>query len=225
MKPALYVFLLLVPLSLHAAEPIVVKGLEPGKSYLLEVALDGTVTLVPIRTVSPGGTVPTDPGTPPVDPTNPSDFSKAIQTMTKASLDGGGSPTTAAALSSVYSLVADGIKDGSISEANAFIAIKLSTDTVLNNVADKPKWEKWRTDLGSGLELLRQQGVLQLPETFYEVAVGIDLALGKTINPKSIAGLPQAQLATQAKLFENIDLVKLIELIKLILELIKAFRP
>lgn len=226
MKFLLTLTLLLIPVALQAqVPPTLVKGLEPNKEYILSVSANGTVTLSsPIQTVSPGGVV-TPPTDPVPNPGNPTDFSKQVQVMTKAVLDNGGSPTTAAALSSVYSLVAADVgKPGGIPEAQAFGAIKLATDTVLNNVADKAKWASWRTDLGTSLETLRQLGVLKIPSAFTEVSQGIDLALGKTIYPTAILSTPQNQMAAQAKLFENIDIQKLIDLIKLILEIFKAFK-
>jgi hypothetical protein len=225
LSPLLICLFLAAPLI--AVPPFVVEKAEPGK-YLLTVEADGSVSLVPIRSVSPGGTTPNPNPTPNPTPGQPTEFSKAIQALTKSSLNSGGSPTTAAALSSVYSLVAEGIADQSIPEANAFLAVKLGTDTVLNNVADKDKWAKWRTDVGLALETLRQQGVLKLPGAFNEISDGIDSAIGGSINPKYLVGLTAAQqgaLVNADKLFENIDLAKLIELIKLIIELFKAFRP
>lgn len=224
--------LLLIVLSAAPlyAEPIIIEtdGAENGTYYYKITVKDGAATLSPLVNVVRLGK-PTSPGpNDPPPPGQPSEFSKAIQALTKQTLDAGGSPTTAAGLSSVYSLVADGIKDGSISEANAFLAVKLATDTVMANVTDKDKWTKWRTDLSLALETLRQQGVLKLPATFYEVAAGVDLALGGSINPKKLAGLTaaqQGQIVNSDKLFENIDITKLIQLIMLLLELFKAFRP
>lgn len=203
---------------------VLVDDSKPG-TYLLTVANDGSVSVNPIRVVRPGQspTTPTDP-----TPGQPTAFSETVSALTKAALDGGGSPTTAAGLSSVYSLVSSGVKGGSIPEANALSAIKVATDTVLNNVSDKDKWAKWRTDLGTALETLRQQGVLKIPSAFDEVKAGIDSALGKSINPLQIAGYSQSQMEAAEPLFENIDLTKLAELIKLIvtlLEIFKTFKP
>lgn len=220
--------LLVLVATVARAEDVVLKGLVPGEYFLkVTVGADGSVSAVPLRTVTLGAPSPNPNPNPNPAPT-PTAFSQVVQSLTKASLAAGGTPTTAAALSSVYSLVSAGVKDGSIPSASALPAIKAATDTVMGNVADKDKWTKWRTDLGVALETLRQQGVLKIPEALDEVARGVDLALGRSIDPKHLAGLTAAQqgvLVNSDKLFENIDLAKLIELIKLILELLKIFRP
>lgn len=220
--------LLVLVATVARAEDVVLKGLAPGEYFLkVTVGADGSVSAVPLRTVTLGAPSPSPNPNPNPAPT-PTAFSQVVQSLTKASLDAGGTPTTAAALSSVYSLVSAGVKDGSIPSASALPAIKAATDTVMGNVPDKDKWTKWRTDLGVALETLRQQGVLKIPEALDEVARGVDLALGRSIDPKQIAGFTPAQIGQAVntdKLFENIDLAKLIELIKLILELLKIFRP
>jgi hypothetical protein len=209
-----------------AGETAVVVDDSKPATYLVTVAADGSVSVNPIRVVRSGAPLPGPTPTP--TPGTPTAFTKAVQGLTKAALDSGATPTTAAALSSVYSLVSSGVKDGSIPEAVALPAIKAATDTIMLNVADRDKWTKWRTDLSVALETLRQQGVLKIPDALTEVAAGIDLALGRSINPRAIVGMTAAQQGVAVntdKLFENIDLAKLIELIKLILELLKIFRP
>ncbi len=209
-----------------AGETAVVVDDSKPATYLVTVGADGSVSVNPIRIVRPGAPIPAPVPTP--DPGSPTAFSKAVQGITKTALDSGATPTTAAALSSVYSLVSSGVKDGSIPETVALPAIKAATDTVMLNVADRDKWAKWRTDLSLALETLKQQGVLKIPSALDEVAKGIDLAIGRSIDPKQLVGLTAAQqigLASSDKLFENIDLAKLIELIRLIIELLKIFRP
>jgi hypothetical protein len=216
-------FALAAPLASAEEVAILVDSAKPG-NYLLTVEANGAITVNPIRVVRPGQapTNPTDPTNPPAGPT---EFSKQVQRMTAGVLSSGGSPTTAAALSSVYALVSKGVSSGSIPEANAFGALKAATDTVLNNVPDSAKWQQWRSDLGLALETLRQTGVLKLPSAFDEVATGINAALGKDIDPTKLVGMSQAEAAAAKPIFENIDLAKLIELIMAILKLFEIFKP
>lgn len=216
----------LLPLGASAEEvAVLIDSAKPG-TYLVTVAADGSVSAVPLRVVRVNGqpsppTVPTDPTAPPTAPTA---FAAEVSKLTKAAIDSGGSPTTAAALSAVYSLVSGGAEDGSITKAQALGAVKIATDTVLANVTDAAKWTKWRTDLSAALETLKQQGVLKLPSALDEIAAGIDATIGKRIDPTKLAGLSDAQKNAQAAILDGIDLAKLLQLIQLVLELLKIFK-
>src|SRR3990167_10907282 len=90
----------LVLASTAIADDVTLRGLKPG-TYTLEVSAAGVVTLTPTKLVTVG--VP-NPNPPPVDPLTP--FESAIRTLTKSALTNeGGSLTTGAALSEVYSRV------------------------------------------------------------------------------------------------------------------------
>lgn len=212
------------PLALAEEVAVLIDDSKPG-TYLLTVGADGRVSAVPLRVVRPGQSPspPTDPSDP---PSNPTAFSGAVATLTKAAIADGASPTTAAGLSSVYSLVAGSVRDGTITEAQSLSAIKVATDTVMANVDDAAKWKSWREKMSAALEELRQQGVLKIPSAFDEVSAGIDSAIGKKIDPLALIGLKGPAQAQQAEVFEalNIDLFKLIELIMAILEFFKTLK-
>lgn len=222
----------LLPLAsvTHAQAVIDTAGAADGKHYV-EITIAGgkVVNVVPLgrawKLTGDGG-----PTTPPTTPGEPTPFSLEVKRQTAAVLAAGGSPTTAAGLSSAYSLVSAGVADGSINLAAATPAITAAVGTIINRQADGPKWSAWQRTIANAIDELRAQGRLGTKEamagTLKEIAAGIDLANGGTpIIPQDLVKLRADQLATAAPLFENIDLAKLIELIKLILELIKAFQP
>lgn len=210
-----------------AGEIVVDTGNKPGTFYLkVEVASDGSATVSPLKVVRLGEpTSPTDP-TDPNQPTDPTAFSKAIQAQTQAVLNAGGSKTTGARISAVYSLVANSVADDSIPVAKALDAIKVGTDLALNGQADAAKWVPWRTSTGEALATLQQDGSLttkaQHAQAFREIAAGMNAATGFT---GSVTALASADPKTAGILGGNIDLAKIIELIKLLLELFKMFKP
>lgn len=224
MRPMLVLLAVLFSAPAMADEvAVLVDDSKPG-TYLLTIGADGSVSAVPLRVIRPGQSPspPTDPTDPAPQP--PTAFSGAVSSLTKQAIADGASSTTAAGLSAVYSLVSSGVKDGSIPEASALAAVKAATDTVLANVADAAKWAKWRTDLGLALETLKQQGALKIPSALDEVATGIDSAIGKKIDPTKLAGLTEAQQNREAAILDGLDLAKIIELIKLVMELLKLFK-
>src|SRR5688572_17931893 len=123
MRPILG-FLLAIAPAVCWAEVIDTAGAKPG-TYILTVAADGTVSVSGptnlVRLADLGG-----PNPPPVDPVL-SPFAQEVQRQTAAVLQAGGSKTTGAALSAVYSLVSEGIADGSIAVDKAFSATKAGT--------------------------------------------------------------------------------------------------
>lgn len=217
--------LLLLVVPALAADPVMIDttGVSAGTTFLLTVNADGTVTIRPlaqaIKLSSLGGTPAPNP-TP--DP-SPTPFSAEIEKQTAAAIAAGGTKTTAAALSSVYSIIASGVSDGTIPPVSALPAVKLATDTVLAAQADSAKWLAWRTSVGGALETLRQQGALSTKEqyasAFMQVSAGARKAAGFRHDPVALSKTdPKGQ-----GILDGIDFAKLIELIKLILELLKIF--
>jgi hypothetical protein len=217
---------LLLP-SLALAEPFVL-DLPPGTHNLtITVAADGTVSARPLRTVTVGPTKP-----PPVDP-DPDPFVEEVRKQTAAVIAAGGSRTTGAALSAVYSLVSGGVADGSIAPDNAFSATKAGTDAIMAAQADRDKWTKWRADISTALNTLQGQGLLttkeQIAAVLGDISKGLDKATGNTLEPRAVAKIqPGAEFAFDKDgkadgILDGIDLAKLIELIKLIVELLKLF--
>lgn len=215
------IFLALLFASPLAAEDLTIRGLERGKSYVIEVSADGSVTVNVTRIV----TVGTSPAPGPTDPNPPagSPFQQEITRQTKTVLiNQGGSKTTGAALSTVYSLVAGKVADGSIKPESAFAAINAASSVVLVNSDDGPAWDSWRKTLSEALTKLQQEGSLttkdQIAKTFKEIAAGMDAATG--YKP---AMLHDAAQAPGKGILGGIDIDKLIKIIELVMTLLKLF--
>jgi hypothetical protein len=222
----------LASISCAADVAVVLDDSKPG-TYLVTIGPDGSVIAVPLRVVRVGAPAP--PTNPPPTGT-PTAFETAIKSKTAAVIAAGGSKTTAAGLSAVYSLVSSGVADGSIKPEKAFEAVKAATDAVLAAQADRDKWTSWRIDLAAALMTLRDQGLLtskeQIAGALKEISQGIDAAVGvklPTATALGTAAKPVIDTYEQGRdgkadgILDGIDLAKLIELIKLVMELIKLF--
>lgn len=226
MKSLLCVWFLCFSASALAGEIVVDAGNTPGTFYLkVVVASDGSATVSPLKVVRLGEpTNPTDP-IPDPNPTDPTAFSKAIQAQTQAALDSGGSKTTGARISAVYSLVANSVADDSIAVGKALEAIKLGTDMALQGQADSAKWTAWRTSTGNALAVLQQDGSLttkaQYAGAFKEIAAGMNAATGFEGNVVALQKIDPKN----AGILDGIDMAKLIEFIKLLLAIFAAFKP
>ena len=225
----LLALLLLALPSLAWARPFVLDLPEGTHDVRIVVGADGSITAVPLQTVIVGGK-PTDPVDP--DP-SPDPFVEEVRKQTAAVLANGGSKTTGAALSAVYSLVSGGVAEGKIAPGAAFTAVKSATDVVMASQADKDKWTAWRTELAADLNALQSQGLLttkdQVAGVLGDISKGIDKATGNTLDPLVLGKVRKgAEFAidtdgTADGILDGIDLVKLIEIIKLIMELLKLF--
>ena len=197
-------------------------------SVKVVVASDGSATVSPLKVVRLGEpnspTDPTDPNPPPTDPTA---FQKAIQAQTQAVINSGGSKTTGARISAVYSLVANSVADDSIPPSKAFEAIKIGTDLALNGQADAAKWASWRTSTGEALAVLQQDGSLttkaQYVSAFREIERGMNTVTGFKGNVMTLATMDPKEAGILGG-GGGLELGKIIELIKLLLELFKAFK-
>lgn len=202
-----------------AGEDVILRGIKPG-TYTLEVASGGAVSITPARLVNVGG-VPAPNPTPGPGPSTP--FELEIKAQSAKVLANGGTKTTGAALSSVYSLVADSVAEGSVTPEMALKAIKAATDMVLANQADKEAWLPWRTAVGDALTKLQQDGSLATKEqyvsTLRQIAGGLKQATGFRQEPQALASQDPAGKG----IVGGIDIGKIIELIKLIMELLKLF--
>lgn len=207
-----------------AADPVTIDVSHlPDGEYPATLTVKGgqVVDARPLRSIKFGG--PTSPPTAP-PPVNPSAFSLEVQKQAQAALDSGATKTTGAAISSVYSLVSDGVADGSISTDKVWEALKQATDLVVNTQPDKDKWTKFRADLSTAVTALRNEGKLgtkeQIAAALKDVSVGLNLATGFKGNPRALASIDPRT----AGILDGIDIAKLIELIKIVLELLKAFK-
>lgn len=221
--------LIMLAATMAAAAParadevaVLVDMSKPG-SYLLTIEPDGTVLVNPIRVIRPGQSPTPQPPVDPLPPLTP--FELEIERATKSALSRGGSATTGAALSSVYSLVSVEVAEGRIAPTSALNAISAATNAVLAAQADRESWATWRTDVGGALTTLAQQGALttkeQYAQALKEVSRGLDRATGNKLSPTQVLNRSPAALG----ILDGVDLAKLIELIKLVMELLKLFGP
>jgi hypothetical protein len=214
---ALGILAALVGFATAEDHAVIIDDSKPG-TFLMTVDANGGVTVVPLRVTRVGK--PSPPVDPPSDPTA---FEAAITKLAQAAITSGGTKTTGAALASVYSLVSSGVSDGSVSPDKAFEAVKKATDTVLSIQSDGPKWATFRTEVGKALTALAADGSLttkaQIVGALQSIANGMNKATGFTGKPAAFA----KQDPTTAGILDGIDIAKLIELIKLVMELIKLF--
>jgi hypothetical protein len=251
MKALALLFALLCP-SLALAEDVAVLLPNVAKSYTVTTDGKGGAVIVPLAgLVKPGdnpnpGPNPTPTPTPNPSPLTP--FQSEIQRLTKAALAKGGTETTGAGISSVYSLAADGISAGTLNISAAADAVRRGTAAVVNLQKEQVAWEDFSDKLDDAITTLRAKGDLPAAEgttpaeikiardkwvaTFRDVAKGMDSATGFSERPATLYALrdnkdTQEIIAkNQASgVFGNIDIAKLIELIKLIVELFKLFSP
>lgn len=217
---ALGILIALVGFATAEDVAVLLDNSKPG-TYLVTVDAAGVVKAVPLAGVVRVG----KPSTPPIDPPphDPTAFEEAITKLAQAAITSGGSKTTGAALASVYSLVSSGVSDGSIAPDKAFEAVKKASDAVLSIQSDGAKWATFRTDVGKALTALAADGSLatkaQIAAALQSVANGLNAATGFTGQPAAFAKLDPKN----AGVLDGIDIAKLIELIKLIMELMKLF--
>ena len=153
MRRILAALLLLAP-AVAWAEPFVL-DLPPGVHNLsITVAADGTVSAVPLRTVTVGGK-PTNPPPPPDD----TPLQSRVKQLTREAIAAGGKPETAAKLAGVYALLSDYCLDGTVSPdqvrgtADRPGFLSAATDAALKDATDKAAWTAWRSGVGTELAL------------------------------------------------------------------------
>lgn len=220
MRPFLALVLVLAPVLALAqgVTAVDVSNLAEGES-LVVTKKAGAWIVRPFTLLTPGSG-PTIPPTIPPGTLTP--FQAEIQRLTKAALAKGGTETTGAGISSVYSLAADGLENKTLDVAVAADAVRRGSDAVVKLQKEDGFWFEFTSTLDATITTLRAKGDLKTKEqfaaTFRDVAKGMDSATGFT-GPKS------AQAKSGMGILGNIDLAKLIELIKLIMELFKLFAP
>lgn len=200
-------------------------GAADGKYYLEVTIVGGKATVRPLDQVMKlGQLTPTDPTDPPPTDPNPSTpFEAEIERITKTAIAGGGTQLTGAALSNVYSIVSDEVSSGGIAPEKALQAVSAATTAVLAKQTDSAAWAVWRTSVHGSLTTLAQQGMLrtkdQYAQALKEVSRGVDRASGNKLSYRQVLNRSPVALG----ILDGIDLAKLVELIKLIIELMKAF--
>lgn len=206
-------------------------GAKPGSSFIGVVNPDGkTVTIRPLEQTVKLAEVSTLPNPNPNPIPSPgSPFEQEVERITRAALAAGGTKTTGAAISSAYSFVADAVANGSILPANALPAVRAATDMILSNQADRAAWQVWRTSIGDALTVLPLTTKEQYVATLRSVSAGMNQATGFSPTTAQLVDFANAKIKASALaapgILDGIDLAKLIELIRLILDLLKMFRP
>lgn len=221
MKLSLLLLSLLSTTAYSADINLILSG---NKYYQVTKDVTGKPIHIPVNVVIMNLDTPSNPITPPVGAGTP--FEKQISLLTTQALSSGGTPTTATGIATVYKLVADSVADGSIPVDKALSAVSLGTSQILIPQADRAAWSLFRTTLSDIFDTLRQDGSLQTQaqysKVFREVSNGINSVTGfngSTTEP----GLSQA--SPNAGLFGNIDIAKIMEFIKMLIELFKMFKP
>jgi hypothetical protein len=200
---ALLLALLIAPLSLAAEKSLVDFTGQPGK-YLVTVNANGTMSVEKVTIIKVGGPVvpPVDPPIdPPVDPVLTPRATAIRDAAAKATADTT-RDKTAMELSVLYGEIAKRIKSGEIKgqDAIAFIA-KTAADTIINKTNAPTAWKPARDALGAQWTKLAQEG-------------GKDADYAKLLEEAS------AGLAASISLPQAFNLAEILELIKLILDLI-----
>lgn len=223
----------IVHASARAEKVLVDVPAAPGEYPVnIIVGADGKVTAIrPLAVWTIGGNPtnppPTNPPTNP--PAGPTAFEAEVERLTKDVLSKGGTKTTGAALSSVYSLVADEVAADRIAPANALPAIKAATDLVLAKQADAASWGVWRQNVGDALTILNQQGQLgtkeQVSAALKQIAGGLNRGTGFSFAPSELVswGPGRVGIAKAEGILDGINIAQLVELIKLVMELLKLF--
>lgn len=204
----------------------------PATKGTLIVAPDGTQTIVidPTTVVTvtgvAGGTPIPDPNPQPIPTTT---FSKVVSRLTTEALTAGGTKTTGAGISSVYSLVSDSVADGSIPADKAIEAVSAGTSLVMTRVTDKDKWIEFRKGLGDAIDKMEQDGTLntnRVPDKakYASMLKEVATSMNSVTGFNGSLTVPQQLVNPNAGIFGDINIQELIALIKMLIDFIKLFK-
>lgn len=209
---------------------VLVDDAKPG-TYLLTVGADGSISVNPIRVVRPGG----QPSPSPQPLPEPSAFEAEVERQAKAALSEGGTLTTGAGLAEVYSVASSGVADNSIDHTKSIAFVGAGSAFVLSKSPDALKWAAFDNHVRNALHVLDSQGALRTKDDYANVlksvANGLSRATGHKPLGKAFLVLDLSTTARQAAvrkangILDGIDLVKLMEFIKFLVELFKLFAP
>lgn len=214
-----FLILLIGILPIYADVNLVKSG---GKYYVLQKDSNGIPQNIPVKNIIDLDDPTKDPGDPTPDPTNP--LGIAVKNTTTQVIKSGGSATTGAGISSVFSLAAEKI-DTFKTPRDSIEFVKSGIDVILNNVSDKSKWTEWRADITAALVQLDEDGKFKTAADYKyyysEIKNGMNAATGYNGNLKA----PQQIIRAGQAILDNLDIGKLIELIKLLMQLWEMFKP
>jgi hypothetical protein len=201
-------------------------GVAAGSKFILTVNADGSMTVVPTQVLrlanlpNPGPSPLPQPG--PLSPTVSLSKMLAEQALAKP----GATKQTGAGLSAVYSAVSREINTGGLDPKSATAAIALGVNEVYRRATaeDKAAWTAYSTSISRALTEASINGDLATTGKWVVILddfhKGIDLATGFVVEVTSLSTTD----SNKAGILDGIDLTQLIELIKLILEILKAFK-
>lgn len=190
------------------------------KSYTVTTDGKGGAVIVPLVGLVKVGQpnpnpVPVPLPVPP--PGNPTVFETQIQKLTQAALDKGGTKTTGAGLSEIYSRTAAGVADGSIPLDKSYTAIRDTTKALLAIQGEADKWAAWDEAIDESITIWRAQGkpAAHFVTVYREVASGSNRATGYKGNA--------AAYPAEKGIFDGINIEQIIKLIELIMKLLTLF--
>jgi hypothetical protein len=202
---AILILLLASGVAYSQAVILDVSGAQPGKYYYqVQVAAGGVITVSPvtqvIRLTDP------KPGPSPT-PDTLTELSKKIRDASLAVIGDAEREATANALAAIYREIASKTKDGTIKGKDQIeFAVKAATDMLLTARKSTSSWAPVRTAMSEYWTKLAQEGApdAQYANLLNEAAIGLDA---------STNGEPQ------------IDLAMILQIVKLVLELLEKFFP
>lgn len=209
--------------QLSAAETKLAPGTWRGTAIVtivVDAAGNQTVTVDPAMplTITGGG------GGPVVPPGEPSvGLGAAAAKLTKETINAGGSATTAAGISSAYSMVGDSVSEGKTQPELALSGVKFLLDGLLATQPDKDKWAAFRTALGKEFDTVRQDGLLKTKEQYAKAFKDVSAGINSVIGFNGSLTAPAQELNANPGFLDKIDIAKLMELIKFLFELWKLF--
>lgn len=217
---------LLVCGSLQAAETKLAPGTWRGQAIVtivVDAAGNQTVTVDPSAplVITGGGGIAPPPGPGPVQPTV--GIGAAAAKLTKDTIAAGGTPTTAAGISSAYSLVGDSVSEGKTPPESALGGINFLLDGLLATQPDKDKWTAWRVALGKEFDTVRQDGLLKTKEQYAKAFKDVSAGINGVIKFNGSLTAPAQEANANVGFLDKIDIAKLMELIKFLFELWKLF--
>jgi hypothetical protein len=206
MRPLITILILLVA-SVATAQPVTVWDLDAGL-YLVTVDANGVPVVQPVEVRRPDGT-PTPPKPPVVtpDPTDLSTLTSVSRNQYEKIPASDMKPILGATVATVYRSVANGLRDGSTTVAQAAEQIRQIREAM-------PKdWDLWRAETAKVWNQLQDKGLITSPATW---AAGLDAIAAGIASQAVVVEMLESEEGTQPFL-GNVAIGELIEmLLKLI---------
>lgn len=174
MKILLPLALLLLP-GAAWAEDLVITGLTPGRHYLRVDVSTAGATVARLRPVDVSGTPP------PVDPPPVTPPPGGLTGTAKLAFDEAAKinrPQEAAVLAATYQAIADQIRGGTLSVAEAGKHASTAVDLVLSAMGAKDRWQPWRQAIAAHLTAQRLSTAEQFAAAYDALSQGLQSSAG-----------------------------------------------